>query len=112
MSLTEDLNISFSKCSLPNSFFFFTICKTGEGNLIDLGIHLYVKSDVLFLCLTHIGGLWEITIAEFRVIENHKKGGEKRGNNFHPQLAPESMPRTPPPPIWKDLFPVVCTCLS
>ena len=77
MSLTEDLNISFSKCSLPNSFFFFTICKTGEGNLIALGIHLYVKSDVLFLCLTHIGGLREITIAEFRVIETIKKEGRK-----------------------------------
>lgn len=39
--------------------------KTGEGNLIDLGIHLYVKSDVLFLCVTHIRGLREVTIAEF-----------------------------------------------
>lgn len=39
--------------------------KTGEGNLIDLGIHLYVKSDVLFLCVTRIRGLREVTIAEF-----------------------------------------------
>lgn len=39
--------------------------KTGEGNLIDLGIHLYVESDVLFLCVTRIRGLREVTIAEF-----------------------------------------------
>lgn len=64
MSLTEDLNISFSKCSSPNSFF-FTMYKTGESNLIDLGVHLYVKSDVLFSWVTHIRGLREVTIAEF-----------------------------------------------
>ena len=39
--------------------------KTGESNLIDLGVHLYVKSDVLFSWVTHIRGLREVTIAEF-----------------------------------------------
>ena len=50
---------------LPLIHFFFTMYKTGESNLIDLGVHLYVKSDVLFSWVTHIRGLREVTIAEF-----------------------------------------------
>lgn len=44
-----------------------------EAYLSHPCIHLYVKSDVLFLCVTGIGGLLEVNLAELRVVENHRK---------------------------------------
>ena len=93
MSLTEDLNISF-----PNSFFLPCVRLVGVTSLIWAFICMW--NQMFYFCVWLVSGvLQEITIAEFRVIENHKtKEEEKRGNNFHLQLAPEAMPRTPPTP--------------
>lgn len=52
-----------------------------EAYLSHPCIHLYVKSDILFLCVTDIWRLLEVNLAALRVVENHRK---RRGNNFHP----------------------------
>lgn len=51
-----------------------------EAYLIYPCIHLYVKSDVLFLCVTDIWGLLEVNPAELRVVENHR--GKKTRQQF------------------------------